>query len=103
LNREIFYSLLEATLILEQWRVEYNQQRPHSALGHLTPTEFAGRQNPKWVVVSKHLNNPAGLFTTGPARADRFSKTVSPAPAAFPGAAVQPVTDNENALQTAKN
>jgi hypothetical protein len=26
------------------------------------------------------LNNPAGLFTTGPARADRFSKTVSPAP-----------------------
>jgi putative transposase len=80
LNREIFSSLLEARLILEQWRVEYNQNRPHSALGYLTPTEFAGRQNPKWAVVSKDLNNPAGLFTTGPARADRFSKTVSPAP-----------------------
>jgi putative transposase len=80
LNREIFSSLLEARFILEQWRVEYNQHRPHSALGYLTPTEFAARQNPKWVVVSKDLNNPAGLFTTGPARADRFSKTVSPAP-----------------------
>jgi putative transposase len=80
LNREVFYSLLEARLILEQWRVEYNQHRPHSALGYLTPTEFAAGQNPKWAVVSKDLNNPAGLFTTGPARADRFSKTVSPAP-----------------------
>ena len=80
LNREIFSSLLEARLVLEQWRVEYNQHRPHSALGYLTPTEFAACQNPKWAVVSKDLNNPAGLFTTGPARADRFSKTVSPAP-----------------------
>jgi putative transposase len=80
LNREIFYSLLEARLVLEQWRVEYNQHRPHSALGYLTPSEFAARQNPKWGVVSKDLNNPPGLFTTGPARADRFSKTVSPAP-----------------------
>jgi hypothetical protein len=80
LNREIFSSQLEARLILEQWRVEYNQHRPHSALGYVTPTEFAARQNLKWVVVSKDLNNPAVLFTTGAARADRFSKTVSPAP-----------------------
>ena len=48
LNREIFSSLLEARLVLEQWRVEYNQHRPHSALGYLTPTEFAACQNPKW-------------------------------------------------------
>ena len=80
LNREIFSSLLEARLILEQWRVEYNQNRPHSALGYLTPTEFAGRQNPKWGVVSKDLNNPKRLFTTAPARADRLWKAVSPAP-----------------------
>jgi hypothetical protein len=26
LNREVFYSLLEAKLILEQWRIEYNQR-----------------------------------------------------------------------------
>jgi len=59
---------------------DIHMHRPHSALGYLTPTEFAACQNPKWAVVSKDLNNPAELFTTGPARADRFSKTVSPAP-----------------------
>jgi transposase InsO family protein len=43
LNREIFNSLLEARVILEQWRREYNQARPHSSLGYQTPEEFAGR------------------------------------------------------------
>ena len=43
LNREIFGSLLEARIIIEQWRIEYNQRRPHSSLGYLTPAEFAGR------------------------------------------------------------
>jgi hypothetical protein len=66
LNREIFHSLLEAKVVLEQWRVEYNQQRPHSALGYRTPAEFATRRDPKWEVVSNDLNNPEGLFTTGP-------------------------------------
>lgn len=80
LNREIFYSLLEARIVLEQWRVEYNEQRPHSALGYLTPVQFATRRNPKWEVVSNDLNNPGGLFTTGPARADRLWEAVSPAP-----------------------
>ena len=58
----------------------YNQVRPHSALGYLTPEEFAARQNPKWGVVSKDLNNPERLFTTRPARADRLFGAVSPAP-----------------------
>jgi transposase InsO family protein len=31
LNGEIFYSLKEAQVLIEQWRVEYNTQRPHSA------------------------------------------------------------------------
>jgi putative transposase len=60
LNREIFSSLLEARLLLEQWRADYNTARPHSGLGNLPP-------------------------------------------AAFPGADVQPVTNNNNALQTAKS
>lgn len=41
LNRELFGSLLEARIILEAWRNEYNHQRPHSALGYLTPAEYA--------------------------------------------------------------
>jgi hypothetical protein len=79
LNRELFGSLAEARVILEQWRVEYNQLRPHSSLGYRTPEEFAARHNPKWGV-SKDLNNPKRLFTTDPVRADRFWKAVSPAP-----------------------
>ena len=33
LNGEIFYSLKEAQIVIEQWRVDYNTRRPHSALG----------------------------------------------------------------------
>ena len=41
LNREIFYSLPEAKILLEGWRKEYNEVRIHSSLGYQTPTEFA--------------------------------------------------------------
>ena len=37
LNGEIFYSLKEAQIVIEQWRVEYNTRRPHSALGYRPP------------------------------------------------------------------
>jgi transposase InsO family protein len=43
LNIEEFGSLLEAQALVEAWRVEYNTYRPHSALGGLTPTEYADR------------------------------------------------------------
>jgi len=43
LNRELFGSLLEAKVLIEQWRIEYNQQRPHSSLGYQTPAEFAAQ------------------------------------------------------------
>ena len=44
LNRELFGNLREARVILESWRVEYNERRPHSALGYRTPNEYAGTQ-----------------------------------------------------------
>ena len=34
LNREIFYTLKEASILIEQWRRHYNGVRPHSALGY---------------------------------------------------------------------
>jgi transposase InsO family protein len=37
LNGEIFYSLKEARIVIEQWRRHYNQKRPHSALGYRPP------------------------------------------------------------------
>src|ERR1035437_7423833 len=37
LNGEIFYSLKEAQVVIEQWRVQYNTVRPHSSLGYRPP------------------------------------------------------------------
>ncbi len=37
LNGEIFYSLKEAQVIIEQWRNHYNTVRPHSSLGYRPP------------------------------------------------------------------
>jgi len=39
LNRELFRSVAEARVIEESWRVEYNERRPHSALGYLVGPE----------------------------------------------------------------
>ena len=37
LNGEIFYTLKEAEVLMEQWRLHYNHKRPHSALGYRPP------------------------------------------------------------------
>ncbi len=37
LNGEIFYTLREAQVLIEWWRQQYNQIRPHSALGYKPP------------------------------------------------------------------
>jgi putative transposase len=52
LNGEIFYSLREAQIVIEQWRIEYNTKRPHSALGYRPPApatiapQFAALRSP---------------------------------------------------------
>jgi len=42
LNREIFTTLTEARVLIEQWRREYNQIRPHSSLGYRPPAPETG-------------------------------------------------------------
>ena len=37
LNGEVFYTLQEAQIIIEQWSIHYNTIRPHSALGCRPP------------------------------------------------------------------
>jgi len=44
LNVHQFASLADAQAIIEAWRMDYNQRRPHSSLGHLTPNEFVGHR-----------------------------------------------------------
>jgi putative transposase len=40
LNANWFYSLAEAKKISESWIKDYNEERPHSGLGGLTPIEY---------------------------------------------------------------
>jgi len=41
LNGEIFTTLMEAGVLIESWRMEYNQVRPHSSLGYRPPAPVA--------------------------------------------------------------
>ncbi|HEY0657894.1 MAG TPA: IS3 family transposase [Pyrinomonadaceae bacterium] len=43
LSREWFSSVKEAQVVIESWRKFYNEQRPHSSLGYLTPLEFKSK------------------------------------------------------------
>jgi transposase InsO family protein len=45
LQREWFSSLLDAQVVIEDWRLHYNTQRPHSSLKYKTPAEFAAQFN----------------------------------------------------------
>ncbi len=49
---EQFDTLLEAQVLIEDWRIEYNSKRPHSSLGWLAPASYADR----W-----KADQPAGL------------------------------------------
>ena len=43
LNETLFSNLHEARRIIEDWRIDYNGERPHTSLNGLTPNEFAMR------------------------------------------------------------
>jgi putative transposase len=43
LNAHWFESLEDAITVVEAWRVEYNESRPHRALGEVPPAEYARR------------------------------------------------------------
>jgi putative transposase len=51
LNGEIFFSLLEAKVMIERWRQHYNTKRPHSSLGYRPPAPEVFQQNFREAVV----------------------------------------------------
>ncbi|MEM8753912.1 MAG: integrase core domain-containing protein [Pseudomonadota bacterium] len=46
LSANWFQSMSDARARIEDWRIDYNRNRPHSVLGGLTPTEFADQLKP---------------------------------------------------------
>jgi len=45
LNAYMFYSLNEAREMCENWRIDYNEERPHKALNYLSPLNYARMMN----------------------------------------------------------
>lgn len=53
LNENWFVSLEEVRKTIEAWRIDYNENRPHSSLGNLTPKEFAAQTTRKDSTLSR--------------------------------------------------
>ena len=47
LNENWFMSMHDARKIIEDWRIDYNHERPHSSLNYLTPEEFIQKEREK--------------------------------------------------------
>jgi len=54
-NGEIFYTLRDAQVLIEQWRQHYNRVRPHSALGYRPPAPEAQRPAAMQITLSKQV------------------------------------------------
>jgi hypothetical protein len=63
LNGEIFYTLPEAVVLVEQWRRLYNTVRPHSACGGHSPAPEAVKPSPWFLRMPQFIDPPmaAGL------------------------------------------
>ena len=80
LNETIFYDLDHARSVIAGWVARYNQRRPHSALGYLTPAAYAAtltatgdrlrnpdqlRRSPVAPSVQLHQSQPGTLASSG--------------------------------------
>jgi putative transposase len=65
LNEHWFADLAEAREVIEQWRQDYNEVRPHSSIGNLTPREFREQTAVFWALP------PCSRFETTQAQAGR--------------------------------
>jgi putative transposase len=55
LNDHWFLSLDDARDKVEAWRRDYNEERPHSALGNATPEEYAAQVEPQKPTLDQDL------------------------------------------------
>jgi hypothetical protein len=73
LNENWFLSLDDAKEKTEAWRVDYNEHRPHSALGNLAPKDFASSGRPdEALIFSLPLVQKRGAGHNQPTNSIRF-------------------------------
>lgn len=53
LDREIFENMQHLQTRLEQWRREYNEERPHGSCGNIPPCLYAGQLQPSTLTITK--------------------------------------------------
>jgi putative transposase len=80
LNETVCYDLDHARATLARWSAAYNQQRPHSTLGHLTPAAFAGT----FTATGDQLRNSRQLRQS-PVAPSALQRQSQPATLAQPG------------------
>ena len=69
LDREIFYTLKQARVLIERWRQQYNRVRPHSSLGYRPPA-------PKALLLNPALLRSAGFDWASPDFPDTFGSPI---------------------------
>ena len=85
LNEQLFISLADARQKIEQWRVQYNRERPHSSLGYLAPEEFAASSEPTRTETATRTAWPAELAGALHGAAASISKSDSFSPQPLSG------------------
>jgi hypothetical protein len=82
MDRKIFDSLLEAKVLIEGWRVEYNTRRPHSSLGYRPPAPETVLVDPSAfapAVGNSNFSKPDGSnISTGVIRGGRSFRRFGP-------------------------
>ena len=64
LNEHWFLTLAHAQVAIEAWRIEYNNERPHSSLGYLTPVQFAEAHAARLSAVSMQTQSKIQVLLT---------------------------------------
>ena len=65
LDRETFYTLLEARVLIERWREHYNRVRPHSSLGYRRSGQARHAEHDGLSEVDGERGQNAGLSRAG--------------------------------------
>ena len=64
LNETLFTSLMQVSVALEEWRRDYNNVRPHSRIGWLTPAVHAAQFGPQWATPLRFEGSAAHPIAT---------------------------------------